>query len=94
MHAACDQYSKVALAGPQYPLSIRARPIGPRRAKVTSSCDRARTEIVSSCTARRRPSIAAGPPSGRGPRSAWAARATFRASRALKEISGSAMAPS
>ena len=86
MHAACDQYSKVALVGPQYSSSIRVRATGPRRAKVTSSWDRASTEIVSSCTARRRPSMVAGPPRIRGPRSDWAARAILRASWALREI--------
>ena len=46
---------------------IRGRPIGPRRAKATSSWERARTEIVSSCTARSRRSMASGPPPSRGP---------------------------
>ncbi len=32
MHAACDQYSKVALAGPQYASSTVARLMGPCRA--------------------------------------------------------------
>ena len=63
MHAAWDQYSKVELADPQYSSSMRARPIGPTRAKVASSCDRARTEIVSSWTARTRARTEPVPPS-------------------------------
>ena len=63
MHAACAQYSKVCglLAG-QYAASTASRPTGPSRAYATSSCDRASTEIVSSCTALTRRSIPGTPP--------------------------------
>ena len=54
MQAACDQYSK-AWPPVQYADSTVSRPTAPSRAYGISSCERASTEIVSSCTA---PSVA------------------------------------
>src|ERR1700730_16579563 len=63
MQAACAQYSNVlGFFTGQYAFSTVSRPTGPSRAYATSSCDRASTEIVSSCTALTRRSTPVTPP--------------------------------
>ena len=71
---------------PSTPRSTRSRPTAPRRAYATSSCDRASTEIVSSCTAPRRRSIAGHAAARPGRRAGLGAkRAIRRASSMLSE---------
>ena len=85
MQAACAQYSNAAgfVAG-QYACSTAARPTGPSRAYATSSCDRASTEMVSSCTALTRRSTPATPPRfAPAPRNPCAYRVIRRTSSAV-----------
>src|SRR5579871_6362992 len=58
--------------------------MAPRRAYATSSCERANTEMVSSCTAPSRRSMAGTPPGGFDPRRPCAESATRRASSRLR----------
>lgn len=88
MQAACDQYSK-ACRSDQYAASTAGRPTAPRRAYGISSCERARTEIVSSWTAPRWRRTPRTPPRRSGaPRKPCARSAIRRASSADRDTVG------